>query len=356
MTCDLRDELIEKVQETKNMCAKSRNWILSNFGDDQNLMRNSQGMRNHIFTFWFKATSLIECMFGHVKKDKDVLKRGRLYDVLESLFHFMDIRIFKIASDLKNLQLKHAFMEMNPPKDHGSKNNSHDPKQTRGSVGWRWQQQINSIASCTVQHQEGLICISHEAIAPTDKVLEPVTVVHITSLQGFLWQDSIDNVPPSCCCPEHRNGKGVCCGIMIALQNQPEFENWFQGNWFKKELLARRHRADLDPFIDIERRLKHLPEDIEDCHPEELNPKRPRKESLQASVTPSSILAKVKTLLESISTNQTLLQFVDRLVNRCCYQASIHENVSTLRRPPQTLRSLKQREQMKTRTQQQRRW
>ena len=281
MTFDLRDELIAKIRGTTNMCGKTRTWILSNFGTDENLMRNCQGMRNLLFSFWFKSTSLLECMFGHVKKgNKAALKRGRLFEVLDDVFFFLDIRVHKIASNLKDLMSKQAFMESKPPKEH-----RRDPKQTRGSVGWRWQTQINCMASCSVQHQEGKIVISHESVEATGKTLERVTVVHITSLEGFLWKDTPENVPPTCCCPEHRNGKGVCCGIMIALQQQPAFSSWFKSNWFKKELLARRHRGDLDPFIDIERRLSQRP------FPEEVvvipGAKRPRKDAPQPLVNPS---------------------------------------------------------------------
>jgi hypothetical protein len=92
-------------------------------------------------------------------------------------------------------------------------------------------------------------------VAAEGKILESVMIVHITCLDGFLWKDSAENVPPTCCCPENRNGKGVCCGIMVALQSRPEFEKWFGNDWFKKELLARRHRSDCDPFLDIVQRI-----------------------------------------------------------------------------------------------------
>ncbi len=321
MTFQLRDQLIEKVKATSNMCGKTKKWILSNFEDDAKLTTNSQGMRNHIFTFWFKATSLIECMFGHVKKNK-ALKRGRLNEVLDNVFHFIDIRNSKIAHDLEKLQSKRAFMETNPPKQHVSGRESQDPKQCRGSVGWRWQEQINCMASCTVQHNDGNIVISHEAVAATGRVVEPVTVVHVTSLVGYLWENTPKNVPPTCCCPEYRNGKGVCCGIMTALQQQPQFQDWYRGDWFKKEVLARRHRADLDPFIDIARRLTTMPEDPEQFHPLVDQTKRHRKNEDEL-VTPSSIIAKITACAKSIGADSTLLEHLDRKVNSLCYEVSL---------------------------------
>jgi hypothetical protein len=93
-------------------------------------------------------------------------------------------------------------------------------------------------------------------VAVEGRIRESVIVVHVTSIENFLWEDTADNVPPTCCCPENRNGKGVCCGIMAALQAQPQFQTWFGNNWFKRELLARRHRCDCDPFVDILQRLQ----------------------------------------------------------------------------------------------------
>lgn len=318
MVLDLRDELISKVQETANMCGKTKRWILANFSDDIHVSTNCQGMRNHLFSFWFKATSLLECMFGHVKKgNKEALKRGRLFEVLEDVFFFVDIRVHKIASDLRDLREKGAFMESKPPKEH-----KRDPKNTRGAVGWRWQNQINCMASCTIIHQEGDFVISHETVAATGKTLEPVTVVHITSLKGFLWQDSHANVPPTCCCPENRNGKGVCCGIMSALRKQPQFASWFQSNWFKPELLARRHRGDLDPFIDIEGRLNQKLGCTQGMAPVSHSTSKQGKPCTPKSqATPASVIAKCKEMLEHASGfGQELVDMIDQRMDRCFHE------------------------------------
>jgi hypothetical protein len=258
MAYQLRDELISKVKATKNIDSKASKWILANFESNESLFRNCQAMRNHIFTFWFKATSLLECLFGHIKKDnKSNLKKGRLFEVLSDLFFFFNLRLNKIAVDLRDLLARNAFMESNPPKNHARS----DTLNRRGSVGWRWQTQVNCLAACQVVRQDGNIVTSHQRVAVEGKIRESVIVVHVTSIEKFLWRDTADNVPPTCCCPENRNGKGVCCGIMAALQAQPEFEAWFGNNWFKRELLARRHRCDCDPFVDIlQRSLVQNPE------------------------------------------------------------------------------------------------
>ena len=63
-------------------------------------------------------------------------------------------------------------------------------------------------------------------------------------------------VVPTCTCPANRNVKDCCAGIMCALQSQPQFKDWFGRSWHKRELLARRNRADCDPFVDIAQVLK----------------------------------------------------------------------------------------------------
>jgi len=60
---------------------------------------------------------------------------------------------------------------------------------------------------------------------------------------------------PTCSCPANVNVKDCCAGIMCALSQAPaqkeRFIGWFGKNWFKRELLDRRHRADCDPFLYI---------------------------------------------------------------------------------------------------------
>ena len=119
MAFELRDELIDKVKKTTNLGSTTSKWILNNFSSDECLFRNCQAMRNLIFSFWFKATSLLECLFGSLKKDnKEALRKGRLCEVLDDLFFFLDIRLYKIVSDLQFLKSKNAFWESKPPKDH----------------------------------------------------------------------------------------------------------------------------------------------------------------------------------------------------------------------------------------------
>jgi hypothetical protein len=296
MAFQLRDELIAKVKGTHNIDSKTGKWIIANFESDENLFRNCQAMRNHIFTFWFKATSLLECLFGHIKKDnKTNLKKGRLFEVLSDLFFFFNLRLEKIAVDLKDLRSRNAFMESNPPKTHMRSDTSNQ----RGSVGWRWQTQVNCLAACQVVRQDGKIVTSHQRVAAEGRIRESVIVVHVTSIEKFLWKDTADNVPPTCCCPENRNGKGVCCGIMNALQNRPEFEKWFGNNWFKRELLARRHRCDLDPFLAIIERIEKPKTQTTSLIPAKQSSTQ-EKSCPQKLPTPASIESKIEVMLQHL--------------------------------------------------------
>jgi hypothetical protein len=294
MAFQFRDELIAKVKSTTNLDSKTGRWIIANFASDESLFRNCQALRNHIFTFWFKATSLLECLFGHIKKgNKSNLKKGRLFEVLSDLFFFFNIRLNKIAVDLRESLSRNAFMESNPPKNHVRM----DMFCPRGSVGWRWQLQVNCLAACKIVQVNGNIVTSHQLVAPEGKIIESVTIVHITCLDGFLWEDSAENVAPTCCCPENRNGKGVCCGIMAALQGKPEFPKWFGNNWFKRELLARRHRCDCDPFLDILKRIDNPRNVTTELMPAKLSSMQ-QKSCPQSIPTPASIASKIQVMLQ----------------------------------------------------------
>ncbi len=299
MAFQLRDELIAKVEKTKNMDSSTSKWIIANFASDESLFRNCQAMRNHIFTFWFKATSLLECLFGHIKKDnKSNLKKGRLFEVLSDLFFFFNIRLNKIVSDLRELLARNAFMETSPPKNHNRLPMCHIFS-ARGSVGWRWQMQVNCLAACRVVQAHGNIVISHQHVVPEGKILERVTIVHITCLDGFLWEDSAENVAPTCCCPENRNGKGVCCGIMVALQARPEFEKWFGNNWFRRELLALRHRSDCDPFIEIVQRIDNPRNATSALMPANQSSTQ-RKSCTPSILTPAAVVSKIQVMLQHL--------------------------------------------------------
>ena len=296
MAFQLRDEMIAKVEATKNLDSTTGKWICANFATDANLFRNCQALRNHIFTFWFKATSLLECLFGHIKKDnKRNLKKGRLFDVLSDLFWFFTIRLSKIGSDLRELLARGDFMESNPPKNHLRI----DKFTARGSVGWRWQQQVNCLAACRIVKVFGDIVISHQLVKPEGRILETVTIIHVVCLEGYLWEDSEQNIPPTCCCPENRNGKGVCCGIMAALQDKPQFQQWFGNNWFKRELLARRHRCDLDPFLEIIERIETPEKQTTSLIPARQSSTQ-QKSCPQKLPTPASIESKIEVMLQHL--------------------------------------------------------
>ena len=334
MVRDSRDALILQVRSTQAVAAKTRNWIESTFGTQQGLELNSQAFRNHIFSAGYSSTSLLEQMFGHVKEDQQQeLKNGMLCDCLAKVFFFLEVRLGNIAIDLKAILAKNKFMEDHPPKRPDEKPTTGYRWQMQVRIVWWWctshsfmirvvtrYRQVNAIPSCVIQAKVGdNIVISHQIEHGRDK--KPCTVVHIASLEGFLWQDSADNVPPSCCCPVNRNGKDVCCGIMVALQQHPKFSAWFQKTWFKKELLARRLRGDLDPFADIQQRQGAIAA-------RQLQQKE-STEAIDATATgfqprsaalvpdPADIMSDLQQTLNKAKYDPALLVFLARTVHNC---------------------------------------
>lgn len=109
--------------------------------------------------------------------------------------------------------------------------------------------QIALIAQCTlIRKVNDDVFVIFEHVPISEHMKETVTRVHIVSLEDFDWKDTPDNVVPTCTCPSNRNLKDCCAGIMFALQQRPEFKDWY-GTCFthKKEILSRRLRADCDP-------------------------------------------------------------------------------------------------------------
>jgi hypothetical protein len=96
----------------------------------------------------------------------------------------------------------------------------------------------------------GHVHVLYEDVPKEGHMKEAIIRVHIVNLEGFLWNDSAENVVPTCTCPANRNSNDCCAGIMKALTKLPEFSAWYSASngWLKKkELLSRRLRADLDP-------------------------------------------------------------------------------------------------------------
>ena len=135
--------------------------------------------------------------------------------------------------------------------------------------------QIALIPNCTLKRSVGDFHVVLEQVSAcrASHTSENSIRVHIVSLAGFEFENTETNVGsiynhvsrfmtqqqvvPTCTCPANRNVKDCCAGIMCALQTHPKFKAWFGRTWHKKELLARRHRADCDPFVDIAQVLKH---------------------------------------------------------------------------------------------------
>jgi hypothetical protein len=194
MATEIRDELLHKLAPNgtnggkANLNSKTRKWIEANFGTDMAMSTNSQAFRNFIFTAWYRATSLLEQMFGRWKRGRSAsLKRGLLYECMADVFAFVDLQIKKIANNLLKLQEAHKFMDCKPPKK--------DKPDGKPSTFHRWQNQVNILPSCSfLRHVGNKAIVSLQRVEKEGKTLEPVIIVHITDLTNFLWEHCDGNV------------------------------------------------------------------------------------------------------------------------------------------------------------------
>ncbi len=108
-------------------------------------------------------------------------------------------------------------------------------------------------------------------------------------------------VVPTCTCPASVNVKDCCAGIMCALMTQDRFAAWFGKNWFRKELLDRRNRADCDSFLEIGE-LRHRP-------PVKRHIDSSAEDSISRKLlTPSSVKSKFERAIENAGTDQHIVR------------------------------------------------
>lgn len=110
-------------------------------------------------------------------------------------------------------------------------------------------------------------------------------------------------VVPTCTCPANRNAKDCCAGIMHALSTHERFSDWYGQSWYKKELLARRHRADYDPFIRIAQVLENPAQGKIIAYTPDAAPRMPR----QGILTPDTVDKMWKQLLGKAGHDQRLV-------------------------------------------------
>jgi hypothetical protein len=135
------------------------------------------------------------------------MKKGRLCEMLEDVFNFVDVRICKIAKDLAHLSEQHKFMD----------SDAETAKNRKQSTAVRWQAQADLIPACKLIKKVGEYFVIEQAVKAAGQTTQDVTILHIVTLKEFAWSDSAENNPPTCCCPANRNAKDVCCGIMFAV-------------------------------------------------------------------------------------------------------------------------------------------
>jgi hypothetical protein len=144
------------------------------------------------------------------------MKKGRLCEMLQDIFAFVDTRIGRIAKHLQGILDHDKFMD----------SDALDPKLRKQSTALRWQEQADLVPACKLIKKVGEYYLIKQVVIgvmniATQKKNQDVTILHIVSLKDFAWADTPENKPPTCCCPANRNVKDVCCGIMFALQ-QPD--------------------------------------------------------------------------------------------------------------------------------------
>ena len=137
------------------------------------------------------------------------MKKGRLCEMLQDIFTFVDTRIGKIAKHLVGILEHDKFMD----------SDAFDSKLRKQSTALRWQEQADLIPACKLIKKVGEYYLIKQVVIAAGRITQDVTILHIVSLKDFAWADTAENKPPTCCCPANRNVKDVCCGIMFALQH-----------------------------------------------------------------------------------------------------------------------------------------
>ena len=73
------------------------------------------------------------------------MKKGRLCEMLEDVFNFVDVRICKIAKDLADLSQAHKFMD----------SDAESAKNRKQSTAVRWNAQADLIPACKLIRKVG---------------------------------------------------------------------------------------------------------------------------------------------------------------------------------------------------------
>jgi hypothetical protein len=246
-------ELVEKCNALPKSAASSKKWVKETFGSMDELFKNVMALHVAVFTCRWQATSGVENVFNVFKKfRKGLLKRSVLYDAVMELLELVQRRL---QNDSMLMQ-SHPdwFIDMRV---------FEDPKKDR-------KKQLSTRQLFTeelTKLQNGSKCPWTGCIPVAEKkmwlVLENHTsghqTVHLVDLNGFLWADTDENIPPKChTCPCYRNGRTPCIGILTVLQNlQPltgpsTVSLWLRGKGLERpEIFDNRWRVDKDPTMHL---------------------------------------------------------------------------------------------------------
>jgi hypothetical protein len=256
-------EAIRRAQELVNTCrtlpksaATSKKWVNETFGSEVELLKSVMALHMAIFTCSWRATSGVENVFNVFKKyKKGLLKRSVLYDAVMELLEMVQRRLQNDCILLQNH--KDWFI------DKRAFANAKKDKKKKLSTRQLFEKELLKL-------QDGSCCPWSECIEVPDKKMwllsetvavgdEERQILHLVDLNGFVWEDTEDNVPPQChTCPCYKNGRIPCIGILTVLQNlKPligpcSIKDWLSGKGLERpELFHKRWRVDKDPTLHL---------------------------------------------------------------------------------------------------------
>lgn len=254
-------EAIRRAQELVKKCSAhlpksastSKTWVKDTFGSIEELFKNVMALHVAVFTCSWQATSGVENVFNVFKKfKKGLLKRSVLYDAIMELLELVQRRL---SSDSIMIQTHPTwFIDSRVHED--AKKDHKKQLSTR-------QLFLDEL----VKLQNGSKCPWTTCIPVADRKMWLLfenhssghQTVHWVDLNGFLWADTEDNIPPKChTCPCYRNGRTPCIGILTVLQNlkpligPASVSEWLRGKGLEKpEIFDNRWRVDKDPTMHL---------------------------------------------------------------------------------------------------------
>lgn len=244
------------------------------------------------YTAKARASSLIENVFNQWKKFlKAKLKRALLNEAFHHVMNHVEKRIISDVHTIEAAIAKGHFIDMRKEASliYGDRQKHHKKKTSTLVVYEKENAKLQDKECCPWPQAMSLgdnMWLLQERVSKHERSrVEDCVIVHIVILQGFLWKDCPENVPPTCLtCPTFLNTKCPCVGIQRALLNvEPPagcdpLPKWLLGKGiFKPEIFNNRLRIDKDPTV-------HLPKYLQ-CAVSQHRVPAPRGASIAAALS-----------------------------------------------------------------------